>query len=60
MKSGGLHATLGEVVPLLLGHLVEAVWPPTGKGPSRPQRTTTFAVAGTRMLRVKPCSRCAL
>ena len=33
---------------------------PTGKVPSGPQRTTTFAGAGTRTLREKPGARCVL
>ena len=45
------------MVPLLEGHLVETVRPP---GPNRPQRTATFAGAGTRSLRVKPGARCVL
>ena len=51
MESGVSQTTWGEVVPLLEGHLVEAVRPP---GPSRPQRMATFAGAGTRSLRVRP------
>ena len=42
---------LGESVPLLEGHLVEAMTPP---GPSRPQRTATIAGAGIRSSGVKP------
>ena len=57
VKAGYPQATWGEVVSLLGGHLVEAVWLP---GPSRPQRTTTFAGAGTRSLKVKPGARCML
>ena len=60
LKSKGLQATWGEAVPLLEGHLVEAVWPPTGKGPSGPGRTTTFTGAGIRSLGVKPGARCVL
>ena len=61
MGSGALWATPGEVVPRLGGHLVDTVWPPhTGKGPSGPGRTTTFAGAGTRSLGVKPGTRCVL
>ena len=60
MESGVLQATLGEAVPLLGGHLVEAVWVPQRPGPSGPRRTTTFAGAGTRSLRVKPGARCVL
>ena len=61
MRSGGPRATQGQAVPLLGGHLVEAVWaPPPGKGPSGPGRTTTFAGAGTKSLRVKPGARCVL
>ena len=52
---GGSRATQGEVVPLLEGHLAEAVWPP---GPNRPQRTATVLGAGTRTLRLKPGARC--
>ena len=52
---GGSQATRGEEVPLLEGHLVEAVGPP---GPSRPQRTATLTGAGTRSLGVKPGARC--
>ena len=33
MKSGDLRATQGKVVPLLGGHLVEAVWPPHRQNP---------------------------
>ena len=39
----------GEAVPPLGRHPVEAVRPPTGKGPSRPRRTATFAGIGTKM-----------
>ena len=57
VKASYPQATGEEAVPLLGGHLVEAVWPP---GPSRPQRTTTFAGGGTRSLRVKTAARCML
>ena len=60
MKSGGLQATRGEAVPLLGGHLVEAMWLPHRQRPSGPGRTTTFAGVGTRSLRVKPGARCVL
>ena len=50
---GGSRATQGKAVPLL----VETVRPP---GPSRPQKMTTFAGAGTRSLRAKPGARCVL
>ena len=60
MESEALQATWGQAVPLLGGHLVEALWVPQGKGPSGPGRTTTFAGAGTRSLRVKPGARCML
>ena len=54
---GGSQATRGEAVPLLEGHLVEAVRQP---GTSRPQRTATFTGTGTMSLRVKPGARCVL
>ena len=61
MRSGGPRATQGQAVPLLGGHLVEAVWAPLHRqSPSGPQRTTTFAGAGTRSLGVKPGARCVL
>ena len=60
MESRVLQATRGEVVPLLGGHLVEAMWAPQRQGPSGPGRKTTFAGAGTRSLRVKPGARCVL
>ena len=60
MESGVLQATWGEAVPLLTGHLVKVVWVPHRQGPSGPRRTTTFAGAGTRSLRVKPGARCVL
>ena len=60
MESRVLQATLGEAVPLLGRHLVEAVWVPQRQGPNGPGRTTTFAGAGTRSLRVKAGARCVL
>ena len=40
--------------------MVEAVWTPTVNGASRCQRTTKFAGARTRLLRVRPGARCVL
>ena len=54
---GDSRATQGEAVTLLEGHSVEAMRQP---GPSRCQRTATFAGAGTRSLKVKAGARCVL
>ena len=58
MKSRGLQDTQGEAVPILGGHLVEAVCLPQRQNPSGHGRTTTFAGAETRSLGVKPGARC--
>ena len=59
MGSGSLGATWGEAVPLLGGHLVEAVWLPAtkGKAPGDPGEPPHSLELETRSLGVEPGAR---